>query len=147
MPRRKISSHDLREAIVVAHQSGKGYKAFSKQFEIHHSTARRIGTNGELFRQLPSFPVVGVPANSVQGQIVFCSGKKKERTPGATPVLYVHKVLWMHNESLFLWWCSQEKTEQLWLLWKKGIWSMSWIRRYYIWTKHIREQYPLSWWH
>ena len=38
MPRRKYISNDLREAIVASHQSGKGYKTFSKLFGIYHST-------------------------------------------------------------------------------------------------------------
>ena len=42
MPWRKYFSNDFREATVAAHQSGKGYKALSKQFGIHHSTERKI---------------------------------------------------------------------------------------------------------
>ena len=34
MPKRKDISNDLREAIVAAHQSGKGYKAISKLFGV-----------------------------------------------------------------------------------------------------------------
>lgn len=34
IPRRKVNSHNLREATVVSYQSGKGYKAISKQFEF-----------------------------------------------------------------------------------------------------------------
>jgi len=39
MPRRKDISNDLREDIF---QSGKVYTAISKQFEVHHSTVRKI---------------------------------------------------------------------------------------------------------
>lgn len=37
--RRKDTSSDLSEAIVAAHQSVKGYKAVSKPFITHHSSA------------------------------------------------------------------------------------------------------------
>jgi len=33
---------DLREAIVAAHQFGKGYKAISKLFAVHWSTLRNV---------------------------------------------------------------------------------------------------------
>lgn len=33
--------HDLREAIVAAHQSGNGYNTSSKEFKIQYSTVRR----------------------------------------------------------------------------------------------------------
>jgi len=36
MPKRKDISNDLREAIVAAHQSGKGYKVIFKQFGVNH---------------------------------------------------------------------------------------------------------------
>jgi len=47
VPRRKDISNDLKEAIVAAHQSGKGYKAFSiiLQREI-------LFTSGKHSRQL-----------------------------------------------------------------------------------------------
>jgi len=41
VPRRKDFSNDLEDANVVAHKSGKGYKAIAKQFEGHHSTERK----------------------------------------------------------------------------------------------------------
>jgi len=40
MPRRKDISNDLIEAIVTAHQSGKGYKAISKLFGVHYSAEK-----------------------------------------------------------------------------------------------------------
>lgn len=66
MSRRKEISYNLRKAIVVAHQSGKGYEAI----QIQHSTLKELYINGELSRQLPIFPGVCVPANSIQGQII-----------------------------------------------------------------------------
>jgi len=42
MPRRKEVRNYLREAIVAAHQSGKGYKAISKLFGVHPFTERKI---------------------------------------------------------------------------------------------------------
>lgn len=43
MSKRKVISHDIIvEVIVPAHQSGKGYKTVSKQFEFRHSTVSRI---------------------------------------------------------------------------------------------------------
>lgn len=50
--RRKDISHDLRE-VVATPQSRKGYKAISKQFEIHYSTARRLFTNGVSKEESP----------------------------------------------------------------------------------------------
>lgn len=41
MTRRKNISGDLIESI-VAHQSEKGYKTISKQFEVNYSTIRKI---------------------------------------------------------------------------------------------------------
>lgn len=40
MPRRQDISEDLREANDAAHQSGQGYKAFSRLFEIHYRPVR-----------------------------------------------------------------------------------------------------------
>ena len=61
MPKRKDISSDLREAVVAAHQSGKGCKAISKLFGVHHSTEKdysqveNIQTAGTLPRSgLPS---------------------------------------------------------------------------------------------
>ena len=47
MPRRKDISSNVREAIIAAHQSGKGYKTISKQLGVHHSTVRMIIHNRE----------------------------------------------------------------------------------------------------
>ena len=49
-PRRKDISNDLREATVAAHQSGKGYKAISKLFGVHHSTERKIIHRWKTFK-------------------------------------------------------------------------------------------------
>ena len=42
MPRKTDISNDLREEIVAAHQSRKGYEAISKLSGVHHSTERKI---------------------------------------------------------------------------------------------------------
>ena len=62
MPRRKDISNDLREA---AHLSGKGYKAISKLFGVHHFTAKKII---HMWKTFKIFPGVVVPASSPQGQ-------------------------------------------------------------------------------
>jgi len=65
MPRKKDISNDLREAVVAACKSGKGYKAISKQFGVHHSTVRKIFyTSGS-----------GRPSKFTLGQTVQCSEK------------------------------------------------------------------------
>ncbi|MEE6522209.1 hypothetical protein FKM82_020645 [Ascaphus truei] len=62
MPRRKDISNDLREAIVAAHQSGKGYKAISKQFKVHHSTGRKIIQKWKTFKTVANLPRCGRPS-------------------------------------------------------------------------------------
>ena len=52
MPRRKDISIDLRETIVAAHQSEKGYEAISKLFGVPHSTAREIIHKRKTFQTL-----------------------------------------------------------------------------------------------
>ena len=76
MPRRKDISNDPREAIVAAHQSGKGYKA--KHFEVHQCTERNIIKKWKLSRQLPVFPGVDVQESSPKDQTLHAqrNGKK-----------------------------------------------------------------------
>ncbi|XP_053577468.1 uncharacterized protein LOC128666737 isoform X3 [Bombina bombina] len=62
MPRRKDICNDLREAIVAAHQSGKGYKAISKQFKVHHSTVRKIIYKWKTFKTVANLPRSGRPS-------------------------------------------------------------------------------------
>jgi len=51
MPRRKDINNDVREAIVAARQSGKGYKAIYKQYGVYRSTdAERFFTSGKHSR-------------------------------------------------------------------------------------------------
>ena len=59
MPRRKDISNDPREAIVAAHQSGKGYKAISKLFRVHHSTERKIIHKWKTIRTAVNLPRSG----------------------------------------------------------------------------------------
>ena len=76
MPRREDISNDLREAVVAAHQSVKGYKAINKLCGVHHATERkRLFTSGKLSRLWPVFSAADVPASSLQGQTVRCSEK------------------------------------------------------------------------
>lgn len=42
VPGKKSVNNELREATVGAYQSGKDYKAISKQFEVNPSTVREI---------------------------------------------------------------------------------------------------------
>ena len=62
---RKDISNDLREAIVAAHQSGKGYMVISKQF--HYCTERKI------FHKWKTFKTVDIPASSSHGQTIQVS--------------------------------------------------------------------------
>jgi len=50
-----------KEAIVAAHQSGKGYKATSKQFGVRHPTVRKVIHKWKI--QLPIFPDVDASAS------------------------------------------------------------------------------------
>ena len=59
MPRRNDISDDLREAIVAAHQSGKGYKVISQLFGVHHSTERKIIHKWKTFKTVTSLPRSG----------------------------------------------------------------------------------------
>jgi len=54
--RRKDTSNDLRETIVATFQSGKGYKAFSKLFRVHHSTIRKIIHSWKSFKTAVNLP-------------------------------------------------------------------------------------------
>lgn len=67
-------SSGLREAIVTAHKSGKGYRVISKQSGVHRST-EQISTMGQHSRGQAIFPEMDVPANSPKGQIVKCTKK------------------------------------------------------------------------
>ena len=50
MLRRKDISNNFREATVAAPQPGKGYKAISKQFGVHHSTVSEIAYKWKTFK-------------------------------------------------------------------------------------------------
>jgi len=51
-------SLSLKCAIIAAHQSRKGYKAISKQFEVHPSTVRKWKT----FKTVANLPRSGRPS-------------------------------------------------------------------------------------
>ena len=55
-------SNDLREAIVAAHQSGKGYKAISELYGAHHSTERKIIHKWKTFRTAVNLNRSGRPS-------------------------------------------------------------------------------------
>jgi len=62
MPKRNDISNDLREAIVTAHQTGKGYKVISKLFGVHHSTTRKIIHKLRTFKTAVNLPRNGRPS-------------------------------------------------------------------------------------
>uniref|UniRef100_A0A3B3SNV6 Sleeping Beauty transposase HTH domain-containing protein n=1 Tax=Paramormyrops kingsleyae TaxID=1676925 RepID=A0A3B3SNV6_9TELE len=53
---------DLREAIVAAHQCVMGCKAISKQFEVYHSTVRKIIHKWKTFKTVANLPRSGHPS-------------------------------------------------------------------------------------
>jgi len=59
MPRRRDICHDLRETIVASHQSGKGYKAISKLFGVHHCRVRKIIHKWTTFKTAVNIPKSG----------------------------------------------------------------------------------------
>lgn len=61
-PIRKDISSDLQEAIVAPYQSGKSFQAISKQFEVHHSTARRTVQKWKTVKGVTSLPRSGCPS-------------------------------------------------------------------------------------
>lgn len=68
VPRSKDISACLREAIVAAHLSGKGYIVISEKFKVLHSTVRKM-----IHKFARSDPGVVIPGNSPQGEGVLCS--------------------------------------------------------------------------
>ena len=80
MSRRKNISNDQREAVVADHQSGKGYKAISKLFGVHHLIVRKNIHKWKTFKiavNLPSVDEVDVPVSSPKVHIVQCSDKSQ----------------------------------------------------------------------
>lgn len=59
MPRTKDICDDLREAINDAHQSGKSYKAISKQYKVHCFIVRMIIYKWGTFKTVASLPRSG----------------------------------------------------------------------------------------
>ena len=57
----KTSANDLREVNVSAHQSGKGYKAISKVFGVHHFAERKIIHKRITFKIVASLLRSGCP--------------------------------------------------------------------------------------
>uniref|UniRef100_A0AAX7TN30 Sleeping Beauty transposase HTH domain-containing protein n=1 Tax=Astatotilapia calliptera TaxID=8154 RepID=A0AAX7TN30_ASTCA len=50
------------EAVAAAHHSTKGYKAISKQFEVHHTTVGKIIHKWKIFKTAASLPGNGHPS-------------------------------------------------------------------------------------
>ena len=50
MTRRKDISNDLLEAIVAAHQCGKGYKDISKQFAVYYCSVKKDHSQGKYIQ-------------------------------------------------------------------------------------------------
>uniref|UniRef100_A0A3Q4I1B2 Uncharacterized protein n=1 Tax=Neolamprologus brichardi TaxID=32507 RepID=A0A3Q4I1B2_NEOBR len=44
---------------LAAHQPGKGYKAISRQFEVHHSTVKKIIHMWKTFKTAANIPSIG----------------------------------------------------------------------------------------
>ena len=55
----------IDEAIVAAHQPGKGYKAISKLFGIHHSTERNIIHKWKTFKTAVHLPRSECPSKFI----------------------------------------------------------------------------------
>jgi len=79
MSRRKNIQNHLREAIVAAHQFGKGYKVISKLFRVHHSAVKDYSQVENIQDSCQSFPGVDASASSPQGQTVQCSEKLQKK--------------------------------------------------------------------
>jgi len=60
MSRKNDISNNLREAIVAAHQSGKGYKAIL--VGVHHSTERKIIHKWKRLKAAVNLPRSGRPS-------------------------------------------------------------------------------------
>lgn len=72
MPRTKGISNDLREAIVAACQSDKGFMVSSKKDRVHHSTVRwgRLFTCWKHFRQMSVLPASLHPMQCLEQETV-----------------------------------------------------------------------------
>ncbi|KAJ8017329.1 hypothetical protein DPEC_G00016740 [Dallia pectoralis] len=61
MVRSKEHSEAFRKRVVDAYESGKGYRKISKQFEISHSTVRKIVYKWRTFKTTANMPRSGRP--------------------------------------------------------------------------------------
>uniref|UniRef100_A0A4W6C4Y9 Sleeping Beauty transposase HTH domain-containing protein n=1 Tax=Lates calcarifer TaxID=8187 RepID=A0A4W6C4Y9_LATCA len=66
--------------IVATHQSGKGYKVISKQFDFQHSTLRKIIHKWKTFKTVAN---LDIPVNSLQEKNQGCNGPVKVHTSNA----------------------------------------------------------------
>lgn len=62
MARSKDLSEAFRKKIVAAYESGKGFKKISKEFEISHSTVRKIVYKWGTFKTTANMPRAGHPS-------------------------------------------------------------------------------------
>ncbi len=58
----KELSEAIRKKIVAAYESGKGFKKVSKDFEISHSTVRKIVFKWRTFKTTADMPRSGHPS-------------------------------------------------------------------------------------
>jgi len=93
VPRRKDISNDLKEVIVAAQKSEKGYKAISKQFEVHHFTGRKIIHMWKIFKT-----VANRQGTLPQGQTMWCSKEIAKRVAGES--LFSLQRTWQHSLGL-----------------------------------------------
>jgi len=80
MLRRKDISNDLKEAIVAAHQSGKGYKAISKQIGVHYSTERDYFSQVENIQDSLQSSQEGT-SQQVHPKVRLCNPQRNCRKP------------------------------------------------------------------
>ncbi|CAH2321100.1 ankyrin repeat domain 49 isoform X1 [Pelobates cultripes] len=69
MPRSKEISEHLRNAVIAAHQSKKGYKTIAKTLGLHLSTVRAIVYKWRRFNTTATLPRSGRPAKMSQKAI------------------------------------------------------------------------------
>lgn len=134
MPRRKDIRHELRAA---AHLSGTGYKVVYKQFEIHHSTVKRI-----VYKLKAFVKVVHIPRS--WGSSKFNPRPKDSMLRYRKKPLKSYMMctigLCMYIKCLREGWLGKSSPIQ------KGYVSMN-MSYDWTWTNHkILEQYPLNRW-
>ena len=87
MPRNKHIRNDCGEAVVAAYRCGKDYKAISKQFNVHHSTMRKIIHKWKTFKTVASLPRSGGPSkfNPKSDHVMLRESANNPRLTSQTP--------------------------------------------------------------